>query len=172
MASYATVETALARLHDANPEVQRGAFRGRLKHFQRLGLPLGERPGKGSRINYDAQQIWQLAFALELSECGIDPTKIAQIIRELWKDFISVRVDEAIERFGSRDELVEFYVSFMSEAWTGKGVYLEAVSAEAYKDRIRPYSREKRRIITVNLRRMVEELTKHLSDLGENITEE
>ena len=172
MASYATVETALARLHDADPEVQRAAFRGRLKHLQRLGLPLGTKPGKGSKIDYDSQQIWQLAFALELSEFGLDPTKIAKIIKEFWSQFISIRIDEAIEKFGERDELIEFYVSFMSEAWTGKGIYIEAIPATIHNNNIRPSSRINRRIITINIRNMVAELTKHMSDLGTNINEE
>ena len=37
--SYAVVETSLANIFGVDPDIQRGAFRARLKHFQRLGLP-------------------------------------------------------------------------------------------------------------------------------------
>ncbi|WP_157085661.1 hypothetical protein [Methylobacterium sp. Leaf99] len=172
MASYAAVETALARLHDANPEVQRGAFRGRLKHLQRLGLPLGEKPGKGSRINYDAQQIWQLAVALELAEFGIDPTKIVLIIKHQWRESISIRIDEALEKFGERDETLELYVSFMSSAWTGREIQGGGMPASIYPNFVRPPTRTNRRSIIINLRSMVEELTQHFSDLGVDLSEE
>jgi hypothetical protein len=172
MASYATVETALARLHDAGPEVQTGAFRGRLKHLQRLGLPLGEKPGKGSRIDYDAQQIWQLAIALELAEFGIDPTKIVNIVKNAWQETLSIIVDEAIEKFGERDETIELCVSFMSVAWTGKEIMREGVPTAFYPNYVRPSTRSNRRRMIINVRSMVHELIGHFADLGVDIIED
>lgn len=172
MASYAIVETALARLHDAGPEVQRGAFRGRLKHLQRLGLPLGEKPGKGTRIDYDAQQIWQLAIALELAEFGIDPLKIAQIVKSAWHETLSIIVDEAIEKFKEHDETIELCVSFMSGAWTGREILHEVIPADFYSGHVRPSTRANRRRIIINVRSMVYELIGHFADLGVDFIED
>jgi hypothetical protein len=172
MASYATVETALARLHDANPEVQRGAFRGRLKHLQRLGIPLGERPGKGSRINYSCDQIWQLAVALELAEVGIDPAIISNIFKRSWNSSISIMVDEAIEKSADSDEILEAHVSLMSSAWTGQDVRFDLASRFFPRDKNRQPDRDKRRTVTINLRNMVDELTQHFSNLGVDLRDE
>jgi hypothetical protein len=80
---YARVESILARVFDAE-DAQRGAFRGRLKHFRKLGIP-AENPGKGSRLQYSASDLFQLLIALELSEFNIDPNLIVKIVQDHWK---------------------------------------------------------------------------------------
>lgn len=79
---YAQVELILARVFDAE-DAQRGAFRGRLKHFRKLGIP-AKNPGKGSRLQYSASDLFQLLIALELSEFNIDPNLIVKILQEHW----------------------------------------------------------------------------------------
>ena len=79
---YAQVESILAKIFDAE-DAQRGAFRGRLKHFRKLGIP-GKNPGKGSRLQYSASDLFQLLVALELSEFNIDPNLIVKIVRDHW----------------------------------------------------------------------------------------
>lgn len=79
---YAQVELILARVFDAE-DAQRGAFRGRLKHFRKLGIP-AKNPGKGSRLQYSASDLFQLLIALELSEFNIDPNLIVKIVQEHW----------------------------------------------------------------------------------------
>jgi hypothetical protein len=81
---YAQVESALARVFDLE-DAQEGAFRGRLKHFRKLGIP-AENPGKGARLRYSASDIFQLLICLELSEFGIDPTLIVKIVQSHWAD--------------------------------------------------------------------------------------
>ena len=80
---YAQVEAALAKVYDAE-DVQRTAFRGRLKHFRKLGIPQ-QQPGKGSRIRYTGSDIFQLMVACEFAEFGIDPHLITNIIRQHWR---------------------------------------------------------------------------------------
>jgi hypothetical protein len=80
---YAQVESILAKVFDAE-DAQRGAFRGRLKHFRKLGIP-AENPGKGSRLQYSASDLFQLLVALELSEFNIDPNLIVKIVQDHWK---------------------------------------------------------------------------------------
>lgn len=81
MFTYAEAETVLARIHGADPIAQRGAFRGRLKHLKRLGVPIGSAPGRGKKILYSMDQIYEWAFCLELAEFGLDPTLIVSIVK-------------------------------------------------------------------------------------------
>jgi hypothetical protein len=81
--TYAEVETALAKVYDA-ADVQKTAFRGRLKHFRKLGIPQ-QQPGKGSRISYTASDVFQLMIACELAEFGVDPSLITKIVKRHWR---------------------------------------------------------------------------------------
>jgi hypothetical protein len=115
--AYAEVEEALAKLYAAE-HVQRGAFRGRLKHFRKLGIPQRQ-PGKGGRIRYTtAGDIFQLMLACELSEFGIDPHLIADILRRHWrlKTGLWQAIDHA-QRFPSDDFHVTVETHFMSWGW-------------------------------------------------------
>lgn len=82
MFRYAEVQAALAGLHGAYPD-HMGAFRGRLQHFQRLGMAPAS-PGRGKAIVYAFEDVARWAFALELSECGIDPARIARLLPWAW----------------------------------------------------------------------------------------
>ena len=82
MFRYAEVQAALAGLHGAYPD-HMGAFRGRLQHFQRLGMAPAS-PGRGKSIVYAFEDVARWAFALELSECGIDPARIARLLPWAW----------------------------------------------------------------------------------------
>ena len=82
--SYAQAEGVLARLHEGTGTTQTKAFRGRLKHLKRLGIPEGSSPGRGAKINYYEDQLLEWAFCLELAEFGLDPTLIVQLMKESW----------------------------------------------------------------------------------------
>lgn len=92
---YAEVEIALAAALDVSEEVQRGPFRARLKHFQRLGLP-GIKVGKGARVAYSEEHVAQLLVGLFLSEAGIDPTAAIAVIKQHWK-FLALWVKRATD---------------------------------------------------------------------------
>lgn len=80
---YAAVEHGLAAVLRLDAERQRGAFRARLKNFQRLGLVIAA--GKGVRMKYSASQVHQWLVALILSEAGLDPVLIVDAIKTQWK---------------------------------------------------------------------------------------
>src|SRR5829696_822695 len=82
--TYAEAETVLAQVYEADATVQRAAFRGRLKHLKRLGVPLAMAPGKGAKIAYEYEHLYQWCLCLELEEFGVDPTLIVAILREYW----------------------------------------------------------------------------------------
>jgi hypothetical protein len=115
---YARIETALARVYGAE-DVQKSTFSGRLKHFRKLGVP-ARKPGKGTRIEYEDADLWQLMICLELSEFGIDPTLIVKIVRRHWE--VSGYLPQAIQlarQFPGNDRFVAIPVNFMSHAWAG-----------------------------------------------------
>lgn len=126
--SYAAVETALARVFGADASAQKGAFRGRIKHLQRLGL-LSETPGKGRKIAYTDAQVCAWLIALELEEFGIDPALAVRMITgwvgpdqesEAWKQYLPAVISAARSSQGGDDDtflMVEPF--FMSAGWRG-----------------------------------------------------
>ena len=118
--SYAAVETALAGIFGADQDVQRGAFRGRLKHFQRLGLP-GIESGKGTRISYSGEIASQWLVGLLMAEVGIDPILIVRIIETRWKYLEVGRATDAIATAPVKPNQVYLGLRprLMSGAWAG-----------------------------------------------------
>lgn len=166
MTSYAVVETALARMHGADPEVQRGAFRGRIKHLQRLGLPLGVKPGKGKRIEYNEEQILQLVLALELAEFGIDPTTIVSIIASHWDESIFKYLEANAQQ---RWLYMILSVRLMSSSWRPGGSIANGVhniSWVSVNNKIGDAVKSStNRAILIDVFRVVNELKQILSEI-------
>ena len=76
---YGEIEKAIASLHGVT-ERSSGIFRGRLRHFQKLGIvPCA--PGRGAKIDYDIKAAVDWAVAFELAELGIQPELIKLLIQ-------------------------------------------------------------------------------------------
>ena len=103
--TYGEAETLLAKLHGAEA-VQRLAFRGRMKHLKRVGIPLDTTVGQGKKQLYSEDHVWQWAFALELEQVNVDPTSIGKIMATYWVD--SIR--PAYLAASSREEPVWFWM--------------------------------------------------------------
>lgn len=118
--TYGEVERALARIFRLAPDRQRGALRGRLKHLQRLDLP-GLEPGKGKRVQYGRELLFQWLIALLLAQLGIDPVVIVRAVKENWTETLWPAVKDAIAY--SAQEGNHVYLALrprlMSGAWTG-----------------------------------------------------
>jgi hypothetical protein len=126
--SYAAVSRALAQLFGAHsPAVQKGAFRGRLQHLRRLGLP-ETTPGRGKAAPYTELQIYKMMIALQLEEAGVDPKWAAALA--YWhtagpRQTIRVRerqLAEIIHRAlnspgGDSDVVLMLVANLMSSAW-------------------------------------------------------
>jgi hypothetical protein len=82
MYSYGQVEAALAGVHQIPPNAL-GAFRGRIKHFQKIGI-VPSSPGKGRRIDYALTDVYRWGFCLEFAEFGMDPVTIKKIVDDAW----------------------------------------------------------------------------------------
>jgi hypothetical protein len=88
--SYAQVESALAKVHLVDASAI-GAFRGRINNLKRLGI-VPSSGGRGKKISYEIQDVWRLAFFLELAQFGIDPA--------IMKSFFESCVPKIIRAFG------------------------------------------------------------------------
>ncbi|UGY15574.1 hypothetical protein HAP48_0044870 [Bradyrhizobium septentrionale] len=125
--SYADAEGILARIHRAG-DVQQAAFRARLKHLKRLGIPLESSPGRGAKIWYFEEQMWQWAIALELAEFGIDPGTVAEFIKENWSSDLLPNFKRAMKEYsaGKTDDLLlVLHPNLMQSGWAADKVALE-----------------------------------------------
>jgi hypothetical protein len=107
--TYGQVEAALAKLHKVDDRAL-GAFRGRIKHFQRLGI-VPSSPGRGKKISYEMEHVIIWAFCLELSQFGIDPSIIKRFIAVL--GFAIIADFEKISH-STDDMYFAFYPNIMS----------------------------------------------------------
>jgi hypothetical protein len=122
--TYAQAETILARLHDANSHQQAGAFRARLKHLKKLGVPLGSHPGRGKKIDYSKEHLYQWAFCLECAQFGFDPTWTAEWLKKSWSGIYEVfwRAERNLRRRADQDLFMLIEPRMMTYAWsTGAG---------------------------------------------------
>jgi hypothetical protein len=97
MYTYAQVERALAAVHEV-PEAAMGAFRGRFKHFQRLGM-VPSSPGRGRKIVYSLDDVYFWALCLQLEEFGLDPTKIKAFYMLDFRHIVSMLVGDKSKKY-------------------------------------------------------------------------
>jgi hypothetical protein len=114
--TYAAAEQVLAKLYGLNEGVQKGPFRGRLKHLKRLGIPLGVNPGRGKKVLYSRDHIYEWAFCLELSQFGIDPTLITGVVRQHWEKIILPAIKKISIKEGSPDKYFFAYASYLTSS--------------------------------------------------------
>jgi hypothetical protein len=105
---YAKVEEALALLHRVPAEVRNKAFRARLQHLQKLGVPLDLKPGKGRKISYSEDEVFQWALCLELAEYNIIPLVITNTIKTYWKSHLLDAFSTARQAEKTDDILARF----------------------------------------------------------------
>ena len=63
---------------------KRIAFRGRIKHFQRMRFPGNTNTGKGVPARFSFNRLMQLVFAFELVQSGLDPSAARSVMSEHW----------------------------------------------------------------------------------------
>jgi hypothetical protein len=158
--TYAEAETMLASLHGASGDVQSRAFRGRLKHLKRLGIPIDSSPGRGSKIAYSDDQLHQWAFCLELAEFGIDPTTIASFVLNEWASNLSPHFQEALT---SRSDIYfAMRPRLMANAWEPGSFDLQWIDLKRATNFLHRLSGGNRRAILIN----ISDLTKQIDDAG------
>jgi hypothetical protein len=75
---YRVVEAILADLHEIQP-AQISKFRSRLRVLRDMGVPTVDRPGKGSRVDYKSEHLWEMHLALHLERFGLPPTRVGRV---------------------------------------------------------------------------------------------
>ena len=118
MYTYAQAETILARLYGADEQAQRNAFRGRLKHLKRVGIPMNMSPGRGKKVLYTREHLFQWAICLEFSEFGIDPMLTSKFIYALWNQFRYFMTYTTQNDNYEDDVILTMYPIIMSKNWT------------------------------------------------------
>lgn len=66
------VEAIFAHMFGIHP-AKRATFAARLQQLQRLGLPSGAQPGRGTRFRYEFWQVADFAVFVDLLDAGIPP---------------------------------------------------------------------------------------------------
>jgi hypothetical protein len=117
--SYAEVEGALGTLFGVPANAQ-GSFRGRVRHFQRIGL-VEVAPGRGRRIWYTRVQAGEWMLALYLAELGVDPVVIVKSIqreRTQLREWIAEATDA--QALGGDEVFLAARPALMSGSWASK----------------------------------------------------
>lgn len=78
------------------PLSQQGAFRARIRYFQRLDWPKGSNFGQGRRQNWTQRHYNDLVMAAELTMLGFGPERAIEIMKANY-----VTLTEAAERGGA-----------------------------------------------------------------------
>lgn len=122
MYTYAQAETILARLYEADEQTQRNAFRGRLKHLKRVGIPLNMSPGRGKKVLYTREHLFQWALCLEFAEFGIDPTVTSHFIHTMWGHFYLIVTWMLSKPDDGNDIVYTINPVVMSKTWAYRDV--------------------------------------------------
>jgi hypothetical protein len=167
--NYGQVEAALAKLHRVDDRA-RGAFRARIKHFQKLGI-VPSSPGRGKKISYEMEHVIIWAFCLELSQFGIDPTIIKRFIAVLGFALI----DDFKKTSHSKDDrYFAFYPNIMSNWFYGEEGLFGTIRTDCFCASEVSASKIEaefgRRVSLINLTKLKKELDAALEEFKDDKT--
>jgi hypothetical protein len=77
--TFGQLEAALSQVHDVGDD-KRTSFQARLKNFHRLGFPRGFASVKGKASRYDRLHVYDMALAIEMTQLGLAPEQVVQIL--------------------------------------------------------------------------------------------
>ncbi len=129
---YGEIEKAIASLHGVT-EQSSGVFRGRLRHFQKLGI-VPSSPGRGAKIDYDLKAAVDWAIAFELAELGVQPELIRFLIQVYGGgifDFFENKFRLFPESADSHEDIVFcFDAAFLTIHMSPKGGMFDLIRAD------------------------------------------
>ena len=76
---YATIEALLAKILEVKPKAM-GAFKARVRHLRKLGVPQLPTPGTGQKVDYKREHAIELLIALRAQELGHTPAHAVDIV--------------------------------------------------------------------------------------------
>jgi hypothetical protein len=118
MATFSQLMKAFGTLYGADEQAISGQLRGRIQNLQKLGIPigLGSKTGRGRAIDYRRNEIYQLAFCLELFELGLTPGHVAKIVSTAW-DSLAPEFEKEWTSPSADDAVLIIETSLMSGTW-------------------------------------------------------
>jgi hypothetical protein len=81
--TFGELDATLSNIHEI-ADNKRTAFQSRLKNFHRLRFPLYFKSEKGRTSFYTAEQVVQMALAIELTQLGLPPERTALVLTLNW----------------------------------------------------------------------------------------
>lgn len=99
------------------PEERRGTFVSRLKQWQKMGFPTGVKGvGRGVKVSYGADQLYQLALHMRLLVLGLTPERAQRMICSAWDRLADAIVVTALRRANEEGDYL--YLLFQYDALT------------------------------------------------------
>jgi len=172
--NYGILEGALAELIGVTPN-GRQRFRARLKQFQRMGFPPGINVGRHAKASYSADNLFQMAVALELLQAGLSPERATKSVLSFWPELkrallaANNSADPVGVAFLPKDigGLTSGNTGVEGDriAWSTQGLVSFRVASSSWSDEDRDDAKNllsQPRAIIVNLSAIVESLTEAL----------
>ena len=81
--SYRQLEACLQDFLSVHPDSV-PTLRARIKQLQRMGFPEGVNSGRGIKVTYSGEQVFQLATAFELISSGLSAEQAKKVVMGFW----------------------------------------------------------------------------------------
>lgn len=103
--SYGQLEATLAGHFRIHPD-RIGTFRSRIKQLQRLQFPPGVNIGRGARMLYSGEHLFQLVMAFELIGFGLPAMSACSLVERHWEQFSAGYALSALQgrRWGRKEK--------------------------------------------------------------------
>jgi hypothetical protein len=108
-ASYKVLEQVLYEMHRV-PAARQSAFLARLRYMQRHDFPAA-RVGRGRKVAYDLEQIFQIAIAFEFLQFGAQPAQVMRLLRSAWPDILAALRCPPAGRVSARSIIAHYPVA-------------------------------------------------------------
>lgn len=165
--SFQDLTGLLSKVHGI-PHESMSPFAARIKDFQRRGFPPGTNTGKGRRVAYGAEHVFQIAAVMELSLLGFSPDRAITAVSMWWDELrraiLAARDPEEIR--------MAFFVSRDFEGLTWRSEEFFALSfrkdrgADSHDDVA--FLVSKARAAGINISKILEEVTHGLRAASAN----
>ncbi len=81
--NFSEASFVVAMVAGITPE-KAATFQSRLKQWQKMGFPEGTRVGRGTKAEYGALQVFQLAILVKLLRVGLTPERAQKVVISAW----------------------------------------------------------------------------------------